>query len=68
MVNHDSLDDENPRSHTANKIGDNNREDMFILVSVNDQYKTAAFNYQSNKTATNNPPRLQRQASLITPT
>ncbi|RCV15380.1 hypothetical protein SETIT_3G051700v2 [Setaria italica] len=71
MVKDDPLDNENPRSHTANNIHvDNKREEMSIMVSsVNDQYKTAALDFQKDKTTTDRP-RLQGQASVrvATPT
>lgn len=105
MVKDDPLDNENPRSHTANNIHvvsvllslllriereyihiqffavicllvstyyfqDNKREEMSIMVSsVNDEYKTAALDFQKDKTTTDRP-RLQGQASVrvATPT
>ncbi|CAL4903035.1 unnamed protein product [Urochloa decumbens] len=69
MANDDPVDDESPRSPTANNIStDNKREQMFIL-SAQAKYKMAALGLKTNKTSTkaSRRPRLQGQASPVSP-
>ncbi|CAD6273062.1 unnamed protein product [Miscanthus lutarioriparius] len=50
----DPVDDENPRSYTANNsIIDNKMAEVFDMVSIHDhQYKMATFAFHTNKTTT----------------
>ncbi|RLN27919.1 hypothetical protein C2845_PM05G11550 [Panicum miliaceum] len=69
MVN-DPLDDENPRSETANSIHDSKREQIFRVVSSHDRYTTTVFDFvQTDGTATESSRRLrlQGQASAAAP-
>ncbi|KAG2624438.1 hypothetical protein PVAP13_3KG129500 [Panicum virgatum] len=72
MVNDDPLDDENPRSHTANSIHDNKREQMLSRFPSHDQcMKTTVFDFvvQTDKTSSESSrrPRFQGQASVVAP-